>query len=113
MLLFAVALFLIAATFGLAILTAILQDKPTNKIVLYLHGSLATVAILLMIGYLLMFGGALLLIVSLILFILAALGGLTLFVLDMKKKPIPKLLAVLHPLVALAGLITLVIYILP
>jgi hypothetical protein len=113
MLLFAVALFLIAATFGLAILTTILQDKPTKKIVLYLHGSLAAFAILLIAGYLVMFGGDLLLIISLILFLFAALGGLTLFTLDLKKKPIPKWLAVIHPLVAIMGLITLVVYILP
>lgn len=113
MLLFAVALFLIAATFGGAILTALLQDKPRNKIVLYLHGSLAVIAILLMAGYLILFGGDLLLIISLILFILAALGGLTLFTLGMKKKPVPKWLALIHPLVAIAGLITLVVSILP
>jgi hypothetical protein len=113
MLLFAAVLFLIAATFGLAILTAVLQEKQTNKTVLYLHGSIASIAILLMIIYLIVFGGDSLLIISLTLFILAALGGLTLFTLDMKKKPVPKWLAVLHPLVAIAGLITLVIYILP
>lgn len=47
------------------------------------------------------------------LFILAALGGLTLFTLGLKKKPVPKLLAIIHPLVAIAGLITLVVSILP
>lgn len=113
MLFFAVALFLIAAIFGLAILIALLQDRSTNKIVLYLHGSFAVIAIALMIAYLIMYGGDTLLVISLVLFILAAMGGLTLFTLDMKKKAVPKWLALIHPLVAIAGLITLVIHVLP
>jgi hypothetical protein len=55
-------------------------------------------------------GASPLLLTSIILFILAALGGLTLFTIDMKHKPIPKFLALLHPLLAVIGLIVLIIY---
>lgn len=113
MLLLAIFLFLFASAFGVAILIAVLQDEPASKLVLLLHGSIAGTAILAMIGYVIIYGAAPLLIASLILFLIAALGGLTLFVLARKRKSVPKLLVIIHPLVALAGLITLVIYALP
>lgn len=113
MLIAAIILFLIAALFGLVILIAILEDRPSHKRVVLLHGVLAGSAIFLMIMYLFMAGSSPLLITSLVLFILAALGGLTLVTLDMKKKSIPKLLAVLHPVIAIAGLVALIIYVLP
>jgi len=55
----------------------------------------------------------LILIISLTLLILGALGGLTLFIIDVRGGTIPKLVAVLHPLVAISGLIALIIYVLP
>ena len=54
-----------------------------------------------------------LLVVSLVLLTLAALGGLTLVILAQKKIYAPKIVIVLHPLVAIAGLFALVIHILP
>lgn len=113
MLILAICLFLLAATFGLAILVAILQDLPANKIALIGHGTVAGIAILVMVAYLIIYGTAPLLIASLVLFLLAAMGGLTLFTMGRKKMKVPKLLVIIHPLVALAGIITLVIYVLP
>jgi peptidoglycan/LPS O-acetylase OafA/YrhL len=113
MLIIVIILFLIAAALGLVILTAVLEERPRNKIILYLHGGIAGTAIILMLIDVLVFGGNPLLIISLVLFLLAAMGGLTLFTLDKHKKPIPKWLALGHPLVAFAGLIALVAYILP
>ncbi len=112
MLILAIVLFVIAAIFGLFILKAILKDKPTPKFFVYLHGPVAAAAILLVIIYMYTSGASPLLLTSLTLFILAALGGLTLLTLDLSKKPIPKLLALLHPVIALAGLITLIMYVL-
>ena len=51
-----------------------------------------------------------LLLASLAIFIVAALGGFVLLTLDTLKKRIPKPLAIIHPLVAVAGLIILIIY---
>ncbi|USQ12720.1 hypothetical protein J2N86_08345 [Legionella lytica] len=113
MLILAICLFLLAATFGIAILVAILQDLPVNKIALIGHGLVAGLAIAIMVTYLIIYGIAPLLLASLILFLLAAMGGLTLFIMGRKEMKVPKLLVFIHPLVALAGLITLVIYVLP
>ncbi|BCA97075.1 hypothetical protein TUM19329_34360 [Legionella antarctica] len=113
MLIAAIILFIIAALFGLIILTALLQETPSHKKVVYLHGITAVAALLLVIIYMLLNPVSVLLITSLTLFILAALGGLTLFIIDMREGAIPKLLIVLHPLLALAGLVSLVIYVLP
>jgi hypothetical protein len=113
MLISAIILFLVAAIFGLILLPAILQDIPTPKPAILLHGSFAALALLLIVIYILIYGADPLLITSLILFIIAALGGITLVTLDIKKKPIPKLLAIIHPLIAAAGLVVLIIYVLP
>lgn len=113
MLITAIILFIIAALFGLIILTAVLQDKPSHKKVVYLHGMIVATALLLVIIYMFFNASSPLLIVGLTLLILGALGGLTLFIIDMRGGTIPKLLAVLHPLVAVAGLVALIIYVLP
>ena len=55
-------------------------------------------------------GSSPLLITSLSLFIIAALGGIALANLDMGNK---KIVAVVHPIIALAGLITLIVHVLP
>ncbi len=113
MLIIAIFLFFIAAIFGLIILTAMLQDKPAPKPAVYIHGSIATIALLLVIIYIFITGSSPLLLTSLILFTLAALGGRTLSIIDPDKKNIRKLLAVIHPLIAAAGLFALIIYVLP
>ncbi|AUH72041.1 Uncharacterised protein [Legionella sainthelensi] len=115
MLLLAIALFIAAAVCGLILLTAILQDKPVNKAAKNLHGIFAAVGIILVLVYVFIFmpSRSPLLVTSSILLVLAALGGLTLFILGMKKKKIPKLAAVIHPLIAFAGLLALIIYVLP
>jgi hypothetical protein len=106
----AIILFLIAAMFGLIILTSILKNQPTPKPAVFTHGPIAALALIIIIIYALMGHADTLLITSIVLFILAALGGLTLFVIDMSGKPIPKLIAVVHPIVAVIALITLIIY---
>src|SRR5438552_322639 len=45
----AIVLFIIAAMFGLVILTAILRDRPTPKPFVIIHGPLAATAIVLFI----------------------------------------------------------------
>lgn len=113
MLLFAIFLFFLAAVFGLVILTAILQDRPTNKYARLLHGAIAITAVTLLVLDIVLHGASTLLLISLILFLGAAAGGVTMFLLDYQKKPVPKFIAVVHPIVALAALITLIIDVLP
>lgn len=110
MLYLAIALFVLAAVFGLIILTAILRNQPTPKPVVFIHGGVAALALLIVIYFIVQNNG-IGPITSLILFIIAALGGLTLFTIDMKNKPIPKWIALLHPLIAVIGLITLIVYV--
>ena len=113
MLITAIVLFAIAAIFGLIILTAILKNQPTPKAAVFTHGPIAATALIIVIAYAYMGSNmSPVLITSIVLFILAALGGLTLFTIDMRNKPIPKLLAVLHPLLAVIALVTLIVYVL-
>ncbi|MCL9683026.1 hypothetical protein [Legionella maioricensis] len=113
MLIAAIILFIIAALFGLIILTAVLQDRPGHKMVVYLHGIIAATALILVIIYMILNVASPTLTVGLTLLILGALGGLTLFIIDMKGGTIPKWVAVLHPLIAVTGLVALIIYVLP
>ena len=110
MLLVAIVLFIIAALFGLFVLVHILRNKPTPKAFVFIHGSIAVIAVLI-VAYATFLRANPWLIASLSVFIIAALGGLTLFSFDMSKKPIPKLLAVVHPLVAVIGLLILIAYV--
>lgn len=110
MLKFAIVLFILAAVFGLIALLAILKNKPTPKPAVFIHGGLAAFALILLILF--TTGGAgPTPIASLVLFVAAALGGFVLFAMDMQKKPIPKPLAVIHPLVAAIGLILLILFV--
>src|SRR5437868_717275 len=112
MLVTAIILFLIAAVFGLIILTAILKDRPTPKPIVFTHGPIAAAGLILVLLYWYYQPTDPLLITSAVLFILAALGGLTLFTIDMTNRRIPKLLAVGHPILAVIALVTLIIYVL-
>lgn len=110
MLAIAIGLFVLAAVFGFVVLRAILKEKGTPKKFVILHGTMAISAIFVLIVYMLLTGSAPQLITSLIFFVFAALGGLTLLTIDLKKKPIPKVIAMVHPIVALVGLVLLIRY---
>lgn len=110
MLYLAIGLFVLAAVFGLIVLTAILRNRPTPKPVVFIHGGVATIALLIVIFFIAQHQGSGP-IASLVLFVVAALGGFTLFMIDMKQKPVPKWLAILHPLIAVSGLIALILFV--
>lgn len=106
----AVILFAVGALFGLHILTNILRNKPTPKPSVIIHGLLVAIGLILVLGGVIV-GGDRRLMISLILFIVAALGGFTMLFIDVfKKKLPPKILALLHPVIAAVGLIILIIY---
>ncbi len=111
MLLTAIILFLIAAGFGAVVLVSILQDKPTPKLFVYTHGSIAAIALLIVIYYVLEHLDHAP-ITSLILFLIAAVGGFSLFFIDFKGKKIPKWLALVHPLIAICGVLALAVFVL-
>jgi hypothetical protein len=108
MLKLAIVLFIVAAIFGSIILLAILKNKPTPKTVVFMHGLFALIAVLLVALFAIRSHGDSMPTLSLVLFLVATVGGLTLFTIDMLKKPIPKALAVLHPVIAVGGLVALI-----
>lgn len=100
----------LAVLFGLIILSSILQNKRTPKPIVFLHGAVALFAILVIIGYIASGHTSPLIVASLVFFLIAAMGGLTLLIFDIKKKPIAKLIVLVHPLIAFLGVITLITY---
>ena len=110
MLVIAVIFFLLAGFLGTFLLAAILKNKPTSKPIVFMHGSVAGIALLIFAVYLALGHATPLLITSLVLFILAALGGLTMFALDTSGKPVPKMLALGHPMLAVTSLVLLLVY---
>ena len=108
MLISTVILFALAAVFGLVLLTKVLKGEETPKPVVYLHGAAAAVAlVLLIVAY--MRQGDTLLMTSVLIFVVAALGGFVLFGKDISNKTIPKWLAVVHALAAVTGFVLLLI----
>lgn len=111
MLTFAIILFLVAAVFGSIILIAILKNRPTPSPVVVIHGVVAAIALLTLIAYVIATGSTSgLLLTGLGIIVLAAIGGFTLLSIDMSGKPIPKLFAIMHPTIAVIGVVTLIIY---
>jgi len=108
MLTISIVLFAIAAVFGLMNLIAVLQSRSTNKAVVYTHGLFAAVALVLLIVYA-TGADAKSVSTSIILFVIAALGGFLLFARDLMKKAGPKWLAVVHGLVAVVSFLILLV----
>ncbi|MEO8402067.1 MAG: hypothetical protein ABI597_09785 [Gammaproteobacteria bacterium] len=108
MLILAILLFFVAAILGLYLLSFILQNKNTPKGVAFTHGPLAAAGLILLIIYALFNTPAP--IVSIIIFILAALGGIMLIYRDITGKSLPKWMAVGHGLTAIVGFIFLILF---
>jgi len=104
-------IFLIGAIFGVIVWAAIFRNRPTPKTAVYVHGLVVVTAfaILLLFSSRAVPGMAPL--TAIVLFAIAAVGGLILFSQDMAKKTIPKWLAILHPLIAVLGVLALILYI--
>jgi hypothetical protein len=102
-----IGLFAIGAIVGMYLLAFVLQGKETPKIVAVIHGLFVAIALIMLIVYNSKNPG---LTESIVLFIIAALGGIVLFVRDISNKPIPKWLAVVHGLVAVVGFVILLIF---
>jgi len=108
MLITAIILFAVAAIFGLVCLVPILQNKPTLKPAVFIHGALAAVGLVLLLIAVVNGTGP---INSLLIFIAAAVGGFIMFALDIQKKSIPKILALGHPILAAVGLVLLLLFV--
>lgn len=108
MLITTIILFALAAVLGLVLITKVLKGEETPKPVVYSHGAAAAIGlVLLIIAY--VNQGDTLLMTTVLIFVVAALGGFVLFGRDITNKEIPKWLAVVHALAAVTGFVLLLI----
>lgn len=98
----------LAAILGLVLLSFVLRTKQTPKALVIGHGLLAVTGVVLLIIYSIGQGPDP--IESIILFLIAATGGLILVSRDFMGKTIPKWLAAVHGLVAISGFIMLLVF---
>jgi hypothetical protein len=102
-----ITLFALGALIGMYLLALVLQKKETPKSIAMVHGLFVVVALVLLIIYNSNHPGP---VESLVLFVLAALGGLILFMRDLSGKSLPKWLALTHGLIAVTGFIFLLVF---
>lgn len=105
MLSYALILLGLAAVVGLYLAARHLRDNPPSLSPAVLHGVLAVLGLAVVIWAAMGEGDAGYLPIAICLFVVAALGGLVLFALHAKKKPLPKPLIVVHALAAVAGFV--------
>lgn len=106
----ALGFFVLATVLGLYLLTFVLTNKETPKGIVIIHGFFALIGITLLIIYPFFYNPSP--VTSLVLFILAAIGGLILIYQDLTRKTFPVWLAFGHGLIAIIGFLLLVIFIL-
>ncbi|HEY0029877.1 MAG TPA: hypothetical protein VGC65_03885 [Bacteroidia bacterium] len=108
MIIAAIALFSLAAILGLLLFGFVIKGKHTPKALVLTHGPLAIAGIILLVIYCTQNDPDP--IDSLILFLIAASGGLILVARDLMGKTIPKWLAAIHGLLAVAGFSLLLMF---
>jgi hypothetical protein len=102
-----ICLFGLAALAGMYLLALVLQKKETPKFVAFAHGLFAAIAIITLKVY--ASNAPKDFTACLVIFVLAALGGLVLIYRDLTARPIPRWLAVTHGLMAVAGFVLLLV----
>jgi hypothetical protein len=101
-----VLLFAVAALFGVSLIIPVLQGKTPARGLVLAHGGIAAVALVMLLLKFFDQPGS----VpqwSLILFLVAALGGFVLFANDLRKKVTPKPLALIHAATAVVAFLIL------
>ena len=106
----AIVLFLTAALFGFHLLSHVLKDVTTPKGSLLFHSVFAAAGLAVLI-YHVWDGERGYLVTSLAFLIVAAIGGFVMGYTDLilKKNP-PKVLAIIHPILAVTGVVFLILY---
>lgn len=104
-----IVLFALSALLGLIILIKWLTKKDASRGVVYSHGIAAVIALAVLIVYAVQHPDNFPK-VSIILFALAAVAGLYMFILDLKKKFSPMAVAFTHALVAVAAFVSLLLF---
>lgn len=105
-----IVLFALAAIVGILILKNWLTSADTSRSVIYLHGIFAAAALILLIVFALQNPDNYPKL-SIILFLIGALGGFYMFVKDLKQKMSPIWLAAIHALFGVAGFLVLLFFV--
>ena len=108
MLITALVIFVIAALLGLTVAIHILRKRETPKSVAVLHGLFGAAGLVVLLVYALKNPGHLLA-AAIVLLVIAALGGAIAFINDLRKKPGPVGLIVIHAMVAVAAVVLVLI----
>ncbi|MBI3929002.1 MAG: hypothetical protein HY319_25895 [Armatimonadetes bacterium] len=100
--------FSLAALIGLYLLSLVLRERETPKGVAIIHGLMAATGILLLVIYIVGPGPDP--VASLVLFVMAALGGAYMLVRDLSGHKPPKWMALGHGLTAVSGYVFLLLH---
>jgi membrane-associated protease RseP (regulator of RpoE activity) len=106
----AIALFALSAVLGIAILIKWLTKKNASRAVVYSHGIVAAIALVILVVYALQNKNNYPQ-VSLILFIIAALFGFYMFFRSLQQKMSPLTVAFIHALLAVGGFVMLLAFV--
>ena len=102
-----VGLFAFAALLGIILISFVFRGKTPPKPLAILHGLVGATALVLLVVHTI--NDNRIYITAIVIFTLAALGGLVLVARHLSGKPIPKGLAVIHGLAAITGYIILLV----
>lgn len=109
MIISSIVIFAAAAIFGLILLAKLLAKKSLPRPVVYTHGFFAATGLIVLLVYAFRYPDNYPF-VSLIFFIVAALGGFILFYNDVRKKTGPVALAIIHGLAAVVAFLLLIVF---
>lgn len=108
MLFLTIGLFVLAAILGLLAAAALFRQRPVPRPVALAHGAVGAAGLIGLILYAAR-NPHQLLTVAIVLLVVAALGGAYLFVNDLRRKPGPIFLVVVHALAAVAAVALVVL----
>lgn len=108
MLLISIVFFVLSAVLGLTVAIALFKKRATSKPVVLTHGAVGAAGLVVLIFHAARNPNSLLT-TAIILLVVAALGGAVLFANDLRKKPGPLFLVVIHAVVALAAVGTVAV----
>jgi hypothetical protein len=106
-----IILFAVAAAIGLFLLKDWINKRTPSRVAVYIHGGIAATGLVLLLIYAFQ-NPTNYPQVSLILFVVGAVGGFYLFYTDVvKKQPAPNGVALIHALVAVGAFVTLLLFV--
>lgn len=108
MLITALVIFVLAALLGLTVAVQILKKRETSKAVAIAHGLFGAAGLVTLLLYALK-NPHRLLTTAIVLLVVAALGGAIVFANDLRKKPGPVGLVVIHAVVAVVAVVLVVL----